>query len=46
MSTRKKIPKFASEAEDPAFWEEHDSADYVDWSKARKVRMANLSPRS
>ena len=44
MSTRKKIPEFASEAEERAFWEEHDSADYVDWSMARKVRMANLKP--
>ncbi len=44
MSTRKKIPEFASEAEERAFWEEHDSADYVDWSKARKVRMPNLKP--
>ncbi len=44
MSTRKKISEFASEAEERAFWEEHDSADYVDWSKARKVRMANLKP--
>ena len=44
MSTRKKIPEFASEAEERAFWEEHDSADYVDWSKAIKVRMPNLKP--
>ena len=44
MSTRKKIPEFASEAEERAFWETHDSADYVDWSKADKVRMASLKP--
>ena len=44
MSTRKEILKFTSEAEERAFWEEHDSADYVDWSKARKVRLPNLKP--
>ena len=44
MNTRKEIPEFASEAEERAFWEVHDSADYVDWSKARKVRLANLKP--
>ena len=44
MTTRKRIPEFASEAEGRAFWEVHDSADYVDWSKARKVRLANLKP--
>lgn len=31
----KQIPKFASEAEERAFWEKHDSADYVDWTKAK-----------
>lgn len=34
----KPIPKFASEAEERAFWERHDSADYVDWSKAERAR--------
>lgn len=30
----KPIPKFASEAEERAFWEKHDSASHVDWTKA------------
>ena len=30
----KPIPRFASEAEERHFWETHDSAGYVDWSKA------------
>lgn len=38
------IPKFASEAEERRFWEAHDSADYVDWSKAETVRLPNLRP--
>lgn len=38
------IPKFASEAEERAFWEKHDSADYVDWAKAKRAVMPNLKP--
>ena len=38
----KPIPKFASEAEERAFWETHDTTDYLDWSKARRVKFPNL----
>ena len=41
---RKEIPAFASEAEERAFWESHDSADYLDWSKAQRVTLPNLKP--
>lgn len=41
---KKAIPKFTSEAEERAFWEVNDSADYVDWSKARRVTLPNLKP--
>ena len=40
----KPIPKFKSEAEERAFWEKHDSTDYVDWSKAKRVSFPNLKP--
>jgi predicted DNA binding CopG/RHH family protein len=40
----KPVPTFASEAEERAFWETHDSADYVDWSKAQRVVLPNLKP--
>jgi predicted DNA binding CopG/RHH family protein len=40
----KPIPKFNSEAEERAFWESHDSTDYVDWRKAESVRLPNLKP--
>lgn len=40
----KPIPRFKSEAEERCFWESHDSADYVDWSEAERVRMPNLRP--
>jgi len=41
---RKKIPAFADEAEERAFWETQDSSDYVDWAKAERVRLPNLKP--
>jgi predicted DNA binding CopG/RHH family protein len=40
----KKIPRFASEAEERAFWEANDSADYVDWSQAKRAVLPNLKP--
>ena len=40
----KPIPRFSSEAEERQFWEIHDSADYVDWSKALVVSLPNLKP--
>lgn len=40
----KPIPKFASEADERQFWETHDSAAYVDWSKATVVSLPNLKP--
>lgn len=44
MSKLKPIPAFKSEAEERRFWETHDSTDYVDWSKAQRVRFPNLKP--
>lgn len=40
----KPIPTFASEAEERAFWETHDTFDYLDWSKAETVVLPNLKP--
>lgn len=40
----KQIPKFTSEAEERAFWQKHDSADYVDWTKAKRAVLPNLNP--
>ncbi|MEA2742874.1 MAG: hypothetical protein QOG25_1245 [Acetobacteraceae bacterium] len=42
----KPVPAFSSEAEERLFWETHDSTDYVDWSKAQRVRLPNLKPTS
>ena len=45
MSKPKKAPpKFKTEAEERAFWESHDSSDYVDWKQAQPVLLPNLKP--
>lgn len=44
MSKRKRVPELEDEARERAFWEVHDSADYVDWSAAERVRLPNLKP--
>ena len=41
---RKPIPKFSSEAVERAFWESHDSTEFVDWSRAKRVRLPRLKP--
>lgn len=40
----KKIPKFANEADERRFWQEHDSTDYVDWSTGERMVLPNLKP--
>jgi predicted DNA binding CopG/RHH family protein len=40
----KKIPRFKSEEEERDFWRSHDSTEYVDWKKARRLTLANLKP--
>ncbi len=42
MSDLKKIPDFKGPEEEAKFWDEHDSADYVDWSKADKAIFPNV----
>jgi hypothetical protein len=42
MKKLKPIPAFKTEADERKFWETHDSTDYVDFSKAVRVRFPNL----
>ena len=44
MSKAKKTPKFKTESAERAFWESHDSSDYVDWSQAQTIALPNLKP--
>lgn len=41
---RKTRPEFKNEAQERAFWERHDSSEYVDWSLAKPARFPNLKP--
>ena len=41
---RSSVPVFETEAEERAYWETHDSSPHVDWSRAERVRFANLKP--
>ncbi|WP_245392293.1 BrnA antitoxin family protein [Salinicola halophyticus] len=36
--------EFKSDAEERAFWESHDSTDYVDWNQAKRAALPNLKP--
>jgi predicted DNA binding CopG/RHH family protein len=40
----KQLPNFKSEGEERAFWSSHDSSEYIDWKKAKKVVFPNLKP--
>ena len=48
MKTRAKslkpIPVFCSDEEAGEFWMTHDTTEYIDWSKARRVSFPNLRP--
>ena len=41
---RKRLPRFESEDQERAFWASHDSTDYVDWTKAARVKLPALRP--
>src|SRR5213592_1733307 len=43
-STRKKIPKFSSEARERDFWGREDSTEYIDWSKGAQATLPRLRP--
>ena len=40
----KVIPEFRTDEDAGAFWMTHDTTDYLDWSKARRVTFPNLRP--
>jgi predicted DNA binding CopG/RHH family protein len=41
---KKKIPIFKSESEERRFWAREDSAEYLDWSKAKPAMFPHLKP--
>jgi len=44
MSKLKKVPRFKNEKEEFEFWSTHDSTEYIDYSKAKRVLFPNLKP--
>ncbi|WP_040886928.1 BrnA antitoxin family protein [Marinobacter santoriniensis] len=44
MSKLKRMPEFKTEAEERAFWETHDSSDYLDWRQAQSASFPRLKP--
>jgi len=46
MIKLKTLPKFKNEQAEAVFWSKHDSADYVDWSKAKKTIFPDLKATS
>ena len=40
----KKVPEFKNEAEEFEFWSTADSTEYIDWSKAQRVKFVKLKP--
>lgn len=46
MKKLKQIPRFKNGNEEFEFWSIHDSTEYVDWEKAKKVIFSNLKPTS
>ena len=42
MKKLKHLPRFSSEAAEQAFWQTHDSTDYLDWSNAKQAVFPDL----
>lgn len=41
---KKRVPHFTSEDQEREFWARADSAQYVDWAKARRAILPELKP--
>ncbi len=44
MSKKKVIPRFENEDRERDFWVREDSAEYIDWSKGKRVVFPRLKP--
>lgn len=41
---KRKLPEFKSEEDERKFWAAADSAEYLDWSSARRTKLVRLKP--
>jgi predicted DNA binding CopG/RHH family protein len=46
VAIKKALPKFKNEDAEREFWADHDSADFIDWRRAKRVTLPNLRPSS
>ena len=44
MKKHKKLPVFKTINEEKQFWQNQDSADYIDWTTAKRAIFPNLKP--
>ena len=44
MTAKKKLPRFKSEDAERKFWASRDSAEYLDWTSAKRAVFPNLKP--
>jgi predicted DNA binding CopG/RHH family protein len=43
---KKPLPRFKDEESEREFWAQHDSAEFIDWPKGRRMTLPNLRPSS
>jgi len=41
---KQQVPTFKNEDEERDFWATHDSAEFVDWARAKRAIFPNLKP--
>ena len=46
MRKKKAIPAFRNEEQEREFWASHDSTEFVDWRKGKRVALPKLKPSS
>jgi len=42
----RKLPKFKTEEAEREFWARHDSTEFIDWRRGKRVTLPNLRPSS
>jgi predicted DNA binding CopG/RHH family protein len=42
--TKKAIPSFTDEDHEREFWASHDSTDFIDWRRGKRITLPELKP--
>ena len=43
---KKRLPRFKTEDAEREFWATHDSTDYIDWRRGKRMILPKLKPTS